>query len=137
MDAFDRIHAVVHGVVEGLDDDQLCYRPTTDANSIAWLVWHLTRIEDDHVAGLADAEQTWTASGWVDRFALPFDPGATGYGQRSAEVAAVRVGADDLLGYHDAVQERRGSSSRRSTPARSTASSTDRGTRRSRPGSGS
>jgi hypothetical protein len=53
-----------------------------EANSIAWLVWHLTRIQDDHVAGVAGVEQVWTSQGWGERFGLPFDPRDTGYGHR-------------------------------------------------------
>ena len=58
---------------------------------MAWLVWHLTRIQDDHVAAVAGTEQAWTAQGWVDRFALPYPPGDTGYGHSSEQVAACRV----------------------------------------------
>jgi hypothetical protein len=103
VDAFGRIRESVHGAVEGLDEAALAHRPAPAANSIAWLVWHLTRIEDDHVAGVSGAQQTWTADGWAERFALPFAPGATGYGHGAAEVAAVRAPAGLLLGYHDAV----------------------------------
>ena len=72
-DAFDRIHKLVHHIVDGLTVDQLDYRPDNDANSIAWLIWHLTRIQDDHVAGVAGFEQAWTSKGWLKRFGLPFD----------------------------------------------------------------
>jgi len=65
-------------------------------------VWHVARIQDDHISDLRDAEQTWT-QGWSDRFALPFDESETGYGHSSEEVAAVRASSDDLLGYYDAV----------------------------------
>ena len=105
VDAFGRVRETVHHVVDGLTPDQLAFRPSADANSIAWLVWHLTRIEDDHVAHLAEADQVWT-EGWADRFALPFDVGATGWGQTSEEVAAVRVeDAMLLIGYQDAVHD--------------------------------
>lgn len=103
-DAFGRISDVVHAAVEGLTEDQLTYRPGPEANSIAWLVWHLTRIQDDHVADVAGTEQVWPA--WTDRFGLPFRPGDTGYGHDSAAVGKVRVPADLLLGYHDATHER-------------------------------
>jgi DinB superfamily len=104
IDAFGRVHEVVHQVVNGLTVDDLHDRPDRDANSIAWLVWHLTRIEDDHVADLAGCEQLWTAAGWRDRFDLPFDASATGYGFTSDDVAAVRVASPHLLlDYHDAV----------------------------------
>ena len=103
-DAFGRIHGLVHAVVEGLGPADLAARVDPDANSIAWLVWHLTRIQDDHIAAVAGREQVWTAQGWLERFGLPFEPGALGYGHSSAEVAAVRVQSGELLtGYHDAV----------------------------------
>jgi hypothetical protein len=106
VDAFGRIRGVVHQVVDGLTPEQLALRVDGRANSIAWLVWHLTRVQDDHVADAAQTEQVWTAQGWVERFGLPFDPLATGYRHTADEVAAVRVASGDLLvGYHDAVHE--------------------------------
>ena len=105
VDAFGRIRDATHGAVEGCSAAVLCFRLDDDANSIAWLVWHLTRIQDDHIAAVAGTEQLWTKAGWVDRFALPFEPSATGYGHRSAEVAAVVASGDLLLAYHDAVHD--------------------------------
>jgi hypothetical protein len=106
VDAFGRIGGAVHRVVDGLTPEQLTFQVDPEANSIAWLVWHLTRIQDDHLAGVAEAEQAWTAQGWVERFGLPFDPRDTGYGHRADEVAAVHVDSGELLvGYYDAVHE--------------------------------
>jgi hypothetical protein len=106
VDAFARVHEVVHRVVDGLTPEQLAFRVDPGANSIAWLVWHLTRVQDDHVADAAQAEQVWTSQGWVERFGLPFNPLATGYGHRAADVASVRVASGELLvGYHDAVHQ--------------------------------
>ncbi|MBO2461001.1 mycothiol transferase [Actinomadura violacea] len=106
-DAFDRIQETVRQAVDGLTPDQLALRPDAEANSIAWLVWHLTRVQDDHVADAAGTGQVWTSGGWADRFALPLDPSETGYGHDPKQVAAVRVGSADLLtGYHDAVHDR-------------------------------
>ncbi len=107
VEAFGRIRGATHRAATGLSPDELAFRPGDQANSIAWLVWHLTRIQDDHVAAVAGVEQLWTSGGWIERFGLPFDPRATGYGHSSEEVAAVRVeSAALLLGYHDAVHER-------------------------------
>jgi uncharacterized damage-inducible protein DinB len=105
-DAFDRVRGLVHRVVDGLTADELAYRVTDQANSIAWLVWHLTRVQDDHVADVAGISQVWTSQGWLERFGLPFAAMATGYGHDSDEVAAVRVESGKLLtDYHDAVYE--------------------------------
>jgi len=103
IDGFDRVREVVANTVDGLDEDALTFRPDPDANSIAWLVWHLTRVQDDHVADVAGAEQVWTGGGWVERFRLPFDVGTIGYGQSSDEVAQVKATAEMLAGYQDAV----------------------------------
>jgi Protein of unknown function (DUF664) len=104
VDMFERIREDVHAAVRGLTPDQLALRIDADANSIAWLVWHLTRIQDDHVAAAAHVEQVWTSAGWIERFGLPFEPWATGYAHSSADVAAVTVDSGDvLLDYHDAV----------------------------------
>ncbi|MFA1543086.1 mycothiol transferase [Actinomadura monticuli] len=106
-DAFGRIREAVHGAAGGLTARQLAHRPADGANSIAWLVWHLTRIQDDHVAGAAGTGQAWTEDGWAGRFALPLDASDIGYGHTADEVAAVRVESADLLtGYHDAVHDR-------------------------------
>ena len=63
IDAFDRIRQTGRAAVEGLDDDALAARPTPDANSVGWLVWHLARVQDDHVADVAGLEQVWTRDG--------------------------------------------------------------------------
>ncbi len=105
-DAFGRVREVVHEAVDGLSPDDLAYRVEPDANSIAWLIWHLARVQDDHVAEVAGIDQVWTTGGWVDRYGLPFEPYDTGYGHNSAQVGALRaVSADLLTDYYDAVYE--------------------------------
>ena len=104
LDGFDRVRQAVAGVLEDLSTDQLSHRVGGSANSIAWLVWHLTRVQDDHVAAVAGHEQVWTRDGWHERFGLPFDADDTGYGHTSEQVALVRgIGAEDLVGYLEAV----------------------------------
>ena len=106
VEAFKRVQGVVHFALDGASVELLTYRPDAEANTIAWLVWHLTRGQDDHIADLMGEEQVWIAGGWVDRFDLPFDPGATGYGQSSEDVAGVRADAEVLALYYDAVHTR-------------------------------
>ncbi|HYH29269.1 MAG TPA: DinB family protein, partial [Pseudonocardia sp.] len=103
-DSFSRIGEEVHAAVDGLSAEQLAFRADPQANSIGWLVWHLSRVQDDHVAGVAGTDQVWTQQGWAERFGLPFPVHAIGYGHSSDDVAAVRVESPELLtGYYDAV----------------------------------
>jgi len=103
LDAFGRVRDTTHDVLDGASRAVLTWRADAEANSIAWLVWHLTRIQDDHIADVAGVEQQWLADGWYDRFGLPFGPEAHGYGQTSDEVGQVDVDAELLRGYFDAV----------------------------------
>ncbi|MDQ0736331.1 mycothiol transferase [Arthrobacter agilis] len=103
-EAFGRLPDLVRGAVDGLDADQLALRPGGSANSIAWLVWHLTRVEDSHFAEAFGHDQLWLARGYAERWELPLDRDDTGYGHSSDQVDAVRVGsAQQLLDYFDAV----------------------------------
>ncbi|MCX4095939.1 mycothiol transferase [Nocardia sp. alder85J] len=104
-DAFGRIREVVYEAVGELDEADLASRVDPGANSIAWLVWHLTRVQDDHVSEVAGVEQVWTGQGWFERFGLPIDPRATGYGDGAAEVSLIRTSVKLLTGYFDAVHE--------------------------------
>jgi len=105
-DALSRVREVVHEVATGLTPEQLEYRPNPAANSIAWLIWHLTRVQDDHVSDVAGTEQVWTTGGWAERFGLPFRAAETGWGHTSGQVGQLHVASASLLtGYHDATYE--------------------------------
>ncbi|HEU4668714.1 MAG TPA: DinB family protein [Arthrobacter sp.] len=106
LDAFGRIRENVEATLEGLDGGALAWRPGGTGNSIAWLIWHLGRVEDAQVADVAGGEQAWTAQGFVNRFGLPLDPGDTGYGHSPEQVGAVQAGPELLLEYYDAVHLR-------------------------------
>src|ERR1700761_7026780 len=103
VDAFERIRDAVHPAISGLSPEELAFRPDSASNSIAWLVWHLTRVQDDHVAALHDAEQVWTAGGWLERFSLPLDPADIGFGHSPEEVAVVVADSRLLSGYFEDV----------------------------------
>ena len=105
-EAFGRIRAIVHSAVKDASIEVLTFRADPEANTIAWLIWHLTRVQDGHIAELVGGEHVWTASAWFDRFDLPFDAEATGYGQSAGDVAAVRADAELLAGYYDAAHTR-------------------------------
>ncbi len=104
IDGYNRIREEVHAAVGGLAPDQLGARPAPGANSVAWLIWHLTRVQDDHIADAFELDQVWLAQDWQKTFGLDLPRRDTGYGHTPAKVAKVQVDSGDLLtGYYDAV----------------------------------
>ncbi|WP_019547796.1 mycothiol transferase [Streptomyces sulphureus] len=107
LDGYERIREEVHEVLDGLTEEELNARLDSGANSIAWLVWHLTRVQDDHLAEAAGHEQVWTSEAFDDRFALDLPAGSTGFGHSSRDVAKVHLAEPSLLrDYYDAVHTR-------------------------------
>lgn len=104
-DAFARVLDDGLSVLEDLDETALSARPAEGANPVGWLVWHLTRVQDDHVADVAGTEQVWTAGGFLDRFDLPLDAGDTGFGHTPDQVGLVRAPAALLADYLGATHE--------------------------------
>ena len=107
IEAYERINQVVHQATDGLDAAGLSYRPETGSNSIAWLVWHLTRVQDDHVAEIADTPQVWAEPGWIERTGIDRGAAEMGMGDGPADVAAIQPSTTEgLLAYHDEVMNR-------------------------------
>jgi uncharacterized damage-inducible protein DinB len=103
VDSFGRIRERYVDVADDLDTETAHWRPEGTGNSIAWLLWHTARVQDDHVVGLSGGQQAWH-DGWSDRLGLPLDRDDIGYGHSSDEVDAVRVEqVEDLVEYHEAV----------------------------------
>lgn len=98
-DAFERVLEDGLALLDGLDEKQLTRRITPGANSIAWLVWHATRVQDDHVADAAGLQQVWVARGFVEAFDLDLDADDTGYGHTAQQVGKVRASATLLADY--------------------------------------
>ena len=113
-----RLPDLVHEVVDGLDVELLTTAPLPGANTIAWLVWHLTRVQDHHVSELLGGEQLYLTDGWCERFGRGPDPEDHGYGHTAGDVASVRpASAEDLSAYYDAVHARTLAYVRDLTPA--------------------
>lgn len=106
-DALSRVRDEIPGILDGLDEAALTWRPGPEANTIGWLVWHLARVQDDHIADAAGTAQAWIENGWRERFGLPFPPEAHGYGHTPDQVGEVRgVSAALLAGYYSDVAVR-------------------------------
>lgn len=107
LELYGRIPPLAAQAVDGLDPDQLRDAPSPGVNPIGWLVWHLTRVQDGHIAEILETPQIWEGDEWATRFGLAPDPGNTGYGHALADVVAVRPdGPDVLVEYLAAVDQR-------------------------------
>jgi len=106
-EAYGRLPDLVRTAVDGLTAGQLRTAPAEGANTVGWLVWHLTRVQDSHIAELLGEQQLYVTGDWASRFGREADPDDTGYGHSAQEVAAVRPeSAQALLDYYDAVHAR-------------------------------
>jgi hypothetical protein len=106
-EAFSRLPALVRRACDGLSADQLAWAPADGANTIAWLIWHLTRIQDHHVSQLSGQEQAWVSGPWAAQLGRDADPEDTGFAHGPEDVASIRPSAAAvLIGYYDAVHER-------------------------------
>jgi uncharacterized damage-inducible protein DinB len=107
IEAFGRVPHLVRGAVDGLDATDLAEAPAPGANTVGWLVWHLTRVQDHHVSELHGGDQLWVTGDWAPRFGLVPDAHNTGYGHGADDVPTVRPeSAQVLIDYYDAVHER-------------------------------
>jgi len=108
QDLYGRTPPIATAAVEGLSPEQLAWSPQPGANTIGWLIWHLTRVQDHHVSELLGEEQIWTRDErWAKRCGIKPDPQNTGYGHSADDVATIRPdGPDALIGYLNAVDER-------------------------------
>ena len=105
--ALQRNWDMVSTAVAGVDDDMLARMPNDQSNSIAWLVWHMTRVADRLIySRLQDAGQAWTAGGWHEKFGMAADANEFGMGWSAEQVANWSCPSRDvLMGYYDAVNE--------------------------------
>ena len=70
-------------------------------------MWHLTRVQDHHVAELLGQDQVWVGGDWARRFGLAPDPSNTGYGHSADDVSTIRpADREVLLEYLQAVDIR-------------------------------
>ena len=107
IDGLNRVEEDLRAALEGLSAEQLAFRPHEQANSIAWLAWHLTRVEDDHVSELAGRKQAWVEDRWHERFGRKADPNDTGFGHTPEQVASITPdGPQALIDYYAAVHQR-------------------------------
>ncbi len=94
----------LHVALDGATAEQLAYRPAGESNTIAWLVWHLTRIQDRIVASLSNQDELWVTQGWHDKFGRPADSNDNGMRHDDQQVLSIQPESPELLwNYYNAV----------------------------------
>ena len=89
--ALNRIEGSLEKALDKLTEEDLHRQPRSDCNSIAWLAWHLTRVQAHHLSDLAGLDQIWTEDGWYAKFRMDPDPENVGWGHTSEQVANFRA----------------------------------------------
>ena len=104
--ALDRNWGMVDRALEGLDEATLAKQPNDQSNSIAWLLWHMSRVVDGFInRRLEPGPLLWEEDGWCRKFGMEDDPRATGAGWSSEQIAAwVPPSRETLLGYYEATK---------------------------------
>jgi hypothetical protein len=105
--AFKRSSDTLDKALANLSQDDLGKQPNPDSNSMGWISWHLSRIQDRAISRMAGQEQVWIKNGWHAKFGREANPEDTGLKHTSQDVAAFEspeVG--DIIGYNRAVFER-------------------------------
>ena len=64
----DRNDAILLRALEGLTVDELQVQTGPDSNPIGWLMWHLSRVQDNHFSAMEDKEHAWVTEGWNKKF---------------------------------------------------------------------
>ena len=103
LDALGRVRDMVRQALKDLSPEELLAPPKPH---MAWLVWHLSRVQDSNFSGLMERPQLWIADGWHARFNMPPELRDYGSGHRQTpeQVEAFTVTDKQLLlAYLDAV----------------------------------
>lgn len=117
IELYQRIPEHVHEAVDGLGPADLVTEPEPGSNTIGWLIWHLTRVQDSHISEITAEHQVWVSGDWAARCGLTPDPHDTGYGHTRTQMAAVRPDSADLLvSYYQTVAARTDALLQRLTP---------------------
>jgi hypothetical protein len=107
IDGYERIAQVLERALSELSQEDLNWQPHPDCNSMGWMTWHLTRVQDNHVADLMGEEELYVKDSWHARFNRAHDTSDTGYGHSPQDVAAFKSpDVATLLAYHRTVMER-------------------------------
>ena len=106
MAALERNWQMVDAALVGLDEATLAGRPSDQCNSIAWILWHMSRVVDTFIhARFQSKPQLWIQDSWHRKFGMAADPDDRGVGWTAQQVAAWAPPSGAVqLGYFEAVK---------------------------------
>jgi hypothetical protein len=91
-------------LLEGLTDQQVRSVPAGLTNSIAWIIWHMARIEDVTInVFVAEQEQLIVSGGWAERLGVGGIDIGTGMGDVEVADLGSRIDLSTLMLYRAAV----------------------------------
>ena len=104
--ALERNWGIVDRALDGLDDATLARQPTEQCNSIAWLLWHMSRVVDAFInTRLQSKPELWVQDAWRQKVGGGGDPGDFGIGWNAEQLAAwTAPSRETLLGYYEAMK---------------------------------
>jgi len=108
FERYDPLYRVyLAGYWEHVSEEQMRRRPHPRSNSIAWNIWHLTRVEDAGVnLFVADRPQVLDEGGWALRMNLPWRHHGTEMSFEEVDALDRRIDLPALRNYSRAVEER-------------------------------
>ena len=106
LTALERNWEMVDVTLKDLDDATLARCPTEQCNSIAWLLWHMTRVVDTFIHTRLRAQpQLWIRDDWYAKFGMDADPDNRGVGWTAEQVRRWQPPAKDIqVGYYEALK---------------------------------
>jgi hypothetical protein len=92
--------------LDGLTQEEAAWRPAPESNSIAFILWHITRIEDFYFVRVIKRQtELYESEGWREKLGTPANE--SGYGYAVEQLRAWPVPNLEILrGYFDSVRKR-------------------------------
>ena len=104
--AMERNWEMIDEALVDLDEAAMIRQPTDQCNSVAWILWHLSRVTDMFVFTRFRAlPQAWVSEGWHEKFGMPRDEEDRGGGWSAARVAQWTPPPKEVqLAYYESVK---------------------------------
>ena len=88
--------SMVRKALDGLSDEEVAKRPNSECNSMAWLLWHIARVEDSLVSAMDGSGELW-ADGWAEKCGISAETEGMGFGHKAEDLESFSVGSVEAL----------------------------------------